>query len=260
MKNLLQLIAGILLTVLLFPSCISPKKAIYANNLKQGKDTANLDLYTKDLKIQISDQLTIQVSALDKEQVEVFNPLSQGNQGQGAGTNAAGGRGRGYKVNEKGTIELPLVGEIMVAGLTTEDAAKVLKGAISKYIIDPFVSVNVSNFKVTVLGAVGKPGIVSSQTDRFTILDAMAQSGDIQPSALRDRVWVVRDNNGERTYGKINLNSKDLFQSEYFYLRNNDLIYVHPHPLTAYLGANAPVFATIGAVSGLVAIVIALIK
>jgi polysaccharide export outer membrane protein len=110
------------------------------------------------------------------------------------------------------------------------------------------------------LGAVRSPGQYTSQTDRITILDALAQAGDIQFSGLRDRVWVIREVDGKRTYQQINLNKSDLFQSDFYYLKNNDVVYVQPNAMTSFFGGNTALFSTIGAIGGIVALIVALAK
>lgn len=256
MKNLLVvLLFGLLL--LQMAACISPKKVIYATDLQTGKDTISTAPFSTDQTIQVADLLMVQVSALDPEAVVVFNPPAMLG---GGGAQMGGGRGIGQRVNEAGNINMAMIGDIKVQGLHPDDAALKIEQAISKYVKEPHVVVKVLNFKVTVLGAVRTPGIQTSQTDRMTILDAVAQAGDIQGNGLRDRVWVIREVDGERTYDKINLNSAGLFASKYYYLKNNDVVYVQPNGVSAYLGANGAVFSTIGAISGVLAIILLFVR
>jgi polysaccharide export outer membrane protein len=171
-----------------------------------------------------------------------------------------GGRGLGQRVSEAGTIIVPHLGNVTIAGLTVEEAAERIREGISRYLKEPTVLVSVLNYKVSVLGAVRSPGQYTPQTDRITILDALAQAGDIQFSGLRDRVWVIREVNGLRTYQQINLNKSDLFSSEFYYLKNNDVVYVQPNAMSSFFGGNTALFSTIGAVGGIVALIVALTK
>jgi polysaccharide export outer membrane protein len=147
-----------------------------------------------------------------------------------------------------------------VAGLTVEEAGAKISTAVSRFVKEPTVIVSVLNFRVSVLGAVRDPGEIVSKTDRMTVLDALAQAGDIQLSGLRDRVWVIREVNGLRNYEQVNLNKADLFKSDYYYLKNNDVIYVQPNAMTAFFGSNTALFSTIGALAGIIALIVSLAR
>lgn len=133
-----------------------------------------------------------------------------------------------YIVDKEGNIKFPKLGTIHVAGLTTIQLADELTRRIAEDVEAPYVRVELYNFKVNVLGEVAKPGIVHIPTERFTILDALAEAGDLSIFGRRDNVTLVREENGKVTYHRINLNDAKLFESPYYYLRQNDAIYVEP--------------------------------
>lgn len=233
-------------------SCMSAKESIYAVNLQPGADTVPVAKYSSEQKIQVSDVVQVLVNGLDPQVVMEFNM-----QGQAGNMQGVGGRGMGQRVSVAGTIIVPHLGQVAIAGMTVEDASEKIRVGISRYIKEPTVLVSVLNYKVSVLGAVRSPGQYTVQTDRLTILDALAQAGDIQFSGLRDRVWVIREVDGKRTYQQINLNKSELFTSDVYYLKNNDVVYVQPNAMSAFFGSNTALFSTIGAITGIIALIVA---
>lgn len=171
-----------------------------------------------------------------------------------------------YIVDTKGDIDFPQLGEIHVAGMTVEELQKYLTDRISAVVSNPIVVVQLVNFRVNVLGEVLRPGPVKVTRNRYSILDALADAGDLTPYGLRDQVMLVRDNNGVQERVMLNLNSSDLLTSPYFYLQPNDYIYVRPNEIRAanarYNSENGyrlQVISTIVSVSSVVAsLVIAL--
>lgn len=255
MKLSLVRLVSFSILVLYLQSCMSAKESIYAVNLQAGTDTVPVAKYSSEQKIQVADIVQVTVNGLDPQVVLEFNM-----QGQAANLQGVGGRGLGQRVSEAGTITIPHLGQVEVAGLTVEDASERIRAGISRYLKEPTVLVSVLNFKVSVLGAVRSPGQYTAQSDRMTILDVLAQAGDVQYGALRDRVWLIREANGLRTYQQINLNKSDLFKSDYYYLKNNDIVYVQPNAMTAFFGGNTALFSTIGAIGGIVALIVALAR
>lgn len=133
-----------------------------------------------------------------------------------------------YAVSKDGYINFPKLGRIHVAGLTTTQLADELTRRIAEEVEAPYVRVDLLNFKVNVLGEVQKPGIVHVTSERFSILDALAQAGDLSIFGRRDNVTLVREENGKITYHRLDLNDAKLFESPYYYLKQNDAIYVEP--------------------------------
>lgn len=172
--------------------------------------------------IQPYDRLSINVGSTNPEAAGVFN-----NNMQNAGTNPANVN-YGYEVEPQGEVKLPLVGKMKVSGLTTIQVAEQLQQLLLPYLKAPTVTVTVVNFKVAVLGDVLRPDVYSSNSERLTITEALSLAGDLNVTAKREDVVLIREINGRRQSFPINLNSKELFQSPHFYLKSNDLIYVTP--------------------------------
>jgi polysaccharide biosynthesis/export protein len=215
-------------------SCMSAKKGIYAYNIEEAKDSARVASFSSDHKLQVADVVTVTVLGLEPEVVQEFNMMVQG----GGNMGAAGGRGIGQRVSKQGNIIVPRVGEVHVLGLTIEEASERIRQEVAKLIKSPTVYVALLNY----------------------ILEALAQAGDMQFTGLRDRVWVIREENGQRMYNKINLNDKDLFASEYYYLKNNDLVYVQPNGMSSFIGGNGPLFTLIGATTGIIALALTIFR
>lgn len=139
-------------------------------------------------------------------------------------------KGKGYLVDAEGNIDFPILGKMQVEGLKTSDVKKMIEGRIkeSGYIKDPLLFVEILNFKYTVLGAVANNGTFTSDGDRVTLLEAIANAGDLTSKARVDRVAVIREMGTERKMFVHDLRSTDIFSSPCFYLQQNDVVYVEP--------------------------------
>ena len=134
-----------------------------------------------------------------------------------------------YLVNKDGNILFPRLGLIHVAGKTTNELEKELTVLISKEVSDPFVHVEIRSFKVLVLGEVNAPGTKYVDRDRYTIFDALADAGDLTIYGERTSVLLIREENGKKNYVHLNLQDSKIMSSPYFFLRQNDVIYVEPN-------------------------------
>jgi len=206
-------------------SCSSYKEIPYFQDLsKSGITTESLDNYSS-ITIQPEDQLSINVGSLNPEASAVFNNNAQNP------SSITNNPTYGYLVDQKGEVKLPLVGVMKVSGLTTAQMAEQLQQKLVTYLRQPNVSVRLVNFKVAVLGDVLRPNIYSSASERLTIPEALSLAGDLNITAKRKDVILVREKDGKREYIPIDLTSKKLFQSPYFYLKSNDLLVVQPSRL-----------------------------
>lgn len=201
-------------------SCSSTRKFTYLNDLKDSlvrSKSLTETVFTS--TIQKNDLLNVKIStlnALDMPMVNSVTPvLSQGSE-----------MVPGYLVNANGCIHLPLVGLVNAASLTLVQLEDSITKRMEPFVKDPIVQVRFLNFKITVLGEVNKPGEVHPSTERLTILEALGESGDLKVTAKRDNILVVREVNGKRTMGRIDLTSSNIFKSPFFYLKENDLVYV----------------------------------
>lgn len=136
-----------------------------------------------------------------------------------------------YLVNTRGDIDFPQLGWIHVAGMTVEELQDYLTRRIGQMIDNPIVTVELVNFRVSVLGEVLKPGPVRVTRTRYSILDALADAGDMTPYGLRDQVLLIRDNNGVQERVQLDLTSSEVLTSPYFYLQPNDYIYIKPNKI-----------------------------
>lgn len=183
--------------------------------------------------IQPGDVLTISVSSSTPELAIPYNLFSARSQVASSVT-ASNSSSRvitnvsyeGYTVQENGTIDFPVLGSIMVAGLTRQEIANMLKNRLEAVMPDPVVTVTILNFYVTVIGEVARPGTYNFPGDRLTLLEALGFSGDMTVYGNREKVMVIREENGGRHVEVLNLKSKDVFKSPYFYLKQNDVVYV----------------------------------
>lgn len=181
--------------------------------------------------IQPDDELVISVTSAVPEATAVYNlpmdnPAIRGNLRM-----ATQPRTQTYIVDEKGDVVLPVLGRVHVAGKTTNAIAEEITGMIAQNVKDPYVRVDIVNFSVDVMGEVRAPQRVFTERQHFTVLDALSQCGDLTEYAQRDCVYVIRTENGKREYYRLNLNSSDVFNSPYFYLKQNDVIYVEPNKI-----------------------------
>jgi len=184
-----------------------------------------------ELIIQEDDLLSIRISAFDPEAAAPFNidPAMQG-----GNMNMQGNISRpliGYLVDKDGYISLPKLGPLKAAGQTTVQLKEEISEKLKAYLVDPVVQVRFINFQVSVLGEVNNPGNFILPNERITLLDALSNAGDLTPYANRTNILVIRNYNGQRQYGRINLKDRAIFESPFYYLRQNDIVYVEPMPV-----------------------------
>ncbi len=227
---------GVFPLLLGFSSCISQAELINFRQADQAPNDSSVKIENAtNLTIQPEDLLRIDINSLSEVAGEVFNPptTGQGNQQMGQG----GGQGgnytlelfMGYLVDQEGFIELPVLGRVLVAGLTLEEAKSNITRQLNEYLKDPVVSMRFLNLKVTVLGEVNFPGVQRLSNKRVTLLEALGMAGDLTAYANRNNIMITREENGQRDRVYLDLQSDDIFSSPYFYLQQNDVIYVEPN-------------------------------
>jgi len=229
-KNNITLIALLALS-LLISSCSVFKDQEYNNvsyfqNLDHtGFHEEKINNYTP-FKIQSGDILGINViSPSNQEAASVFN--TSASRVIGANPDAINPV-YGFKVDADGNVQLPLVGNMKVAGITTDEVAKELTNSLLTYLKNPNVNVRVLNFKISVFGDVLRPNVYNIQNERITINEAISMAGDLNITANRKNALLIREEDGKRMYYNIDLTKKILFDSPYYYLHNNDVIYIDP--------------------------------
>lgn len=213
--------------VVLLAACSAPKEVLYLQDISLIKEEAIDKSY--EVIIHKDDLLAIIVNSKDPELALPFNmPLVSYQIG---GQNVSQQRLVGYLVNQDGNIDFPILGEIHVEGLTRMQVTELIKKRLieEELIKDPIVTVQFLNFKVSVIGEVGRPGTFDISGDRITLLEALSMAGDLTIYGRRDRVAVIREKDGKRSILYHDLRSSEIFQSPCYYLQQNDIVYVEPN-------------------------------
>ncbi|RYE54029.1 MAG: polysaccharide export protein [Sphingobacteriales bacterium] len=207
---------------LFLSSCVNTRKATNFNGLQDGQlDSAVL--YLEPL-IQKGDILSVTISSLNPEASKVFNaPVTTGTD--------AGPSASGYLVNTDGSIQLPVLGLVKAEGFTKKQLGDQIRQSLltKKLLVDPIVTVRHLNYRVTVLGEVGRPAVINVPSERITLLEALGMAGDLTIYAKRENVLLIREENGVKSVKRLDLTDKAFLTSPYYYLRPNDVLYVEPN-------------------------------
>jgi len=235
LKHLLYLLLVALLAG--SSSCTSPKEYVYLSDLAEAKDSLIGPMAPfREQYIVPDDLLHIQVSALNPEDVQMFEMTGMGSMGnmQFAQNNP---QIMGYMVDKKGIVTLPYIGDFNVVGLTLREMEIFVTEKLKKYVKEPVVRVRFLNHSVTILGEVQLPKQLPMNYERMTLAEALGMVGDLKYTAYSDNILVVREENGFRTSGRVDLRSKTVFNNPFFYLTNRDMVYVEPVQ-AAYVNRN----------------------
>ena len=256
---------GLLLFILLTgTSCISSKKMIYLQGVDSLTNPAQVIQQDYELRIKPDDQLYIMVSSKEPELLTPFaNTQILGSSTSGGGTNIQ--ETTGVQVDNNGKIDVPILGEIQVAGLTRLQLADEIKKRLEEgqYIKDPTVSVRIKGLKISVMGEVGSPGVHEMAGDRITLLEALSMAGDLTPTAKRTNILVLREEEGKRHTYTVDLTSgRDVLESPCYYLQQNDVVYVEPNKsinvkgssALSYLGAGASIISVLASIVSLIVV------
>lgn len=216
--------------LLLVTSCRTKDQVSYFQDLKAVRHMELTDAKANyEAKICTDDQLAIFVSSIDPDAVAVFNlPLTtfmQPGQKNVSTTPVV----QSYLVDNHGNIDFPVIGTLHVAGMTRRELSDMLQEKISVYAKNPLVTIIIQNFKISVLGEVNRPGTITIANERISILDALGLAGDLTIYGDRKNVVLIRDNDGKKEYISFDLTSSEIFSSPYFYLQQNDVLYVEPN-------------------------------
>lgn len=214
-----------LIVVAFVTSCGNPKKIIYfrdlPDSLGQIKSVQPVD-YVEPV-LHVGDILNITIQTIDQKSTEMLA-------GQGS---PAAGAVSGYVIDNNGFIEIPMVGRLKVEGKTIDQTKEMLREAARQYYKDPVVNVRLANGQITVLGEVTKPGTVILPKDKIGLVDAIGLAGDLSPYGKRDNILLIREENGQKVFVRLDMNSTDVYKSPYYYIRSGDVIYVEPNDLKA---------------------------
>lgn len=223
--------------VLWLTSCSAPKNIAYIKNSDEVDFSHSAYLY--DARIMPKDVLTITVNTVNPEASAPFNlivstSLNTSTVNQNIGTNRAL---QSYLVSNDGTIEFPVLGTLQVGGLTKIECEKMIHDKIKPYLNakeTPVVTVRMANYKISVLGEVNRPGMFTVDNEKINIFEALAKAGDLTIYGVRDNVKLIRENEkGTKEIHTIVLNDANIINSPYYYLQQNDILYVEPNKVKA---------------------------
>lgn len=257
-------VLSVLFLGILGTSCVSQKKLTYLRDVTPDMaDSINRTFVPqREARIVCGDQLSIIVNAMDVEAVQAFNqPLYSVTSLSAPQISQSGGTLLPYKVDNNGEITYPVLGRIHVEGMTVSELKDTLTTLISQSIKDPLVNVHLQSFNVTVLGEVKAPGQFTFSAERVTIFDALGRAGDMTTYGIRDNVLVTRETNGKLEFARLNLNDASIYSSPFYYLQQNDVVYVQPHKARAVSSQNIPLYlSTLTTLGSLTTVIISVIR
>ena len=265
-KYIFHLTSAIILLTSL-SSCMSTKKVIYFENKDEINSTLSKTLY--DAKIMPKDILQIQVFTMTPEAAAPFNLLKPGVTSSTSTTSTSGqGTIYDYLVDNDGNIEYPVLGTLHLGGMTKTEAEQFIKSKIQPYMAESenvVVHVAMMNYKYAVLGGVRSPGLYSTRNEKVSILEAIAQAGDLTTFAYRDRIFLIRENaEGQKDFHQLDINDANIINSPYYYLQQNDVVYVEPRKIearNAFISANTSIWISLAsALMSVATFIIALSK
>lgn len=226
---------AVLAVAAMVSSCSSTKNVAYFQNSDSVDYEKSRFLY--DAKIMPKDQLTITVNTTDPEVSVPFNLLMQNAYTQGRSITTGSGTVMPYLVDNNGYIKFPILGDLKVQGLTKRECEHMIEEKIRPYLSEnenPVVTVQMSSYSISVLGEVAHPGTFMVSREEITILEALAQAGDLTIYGVRDKVRLIRkDATGKKEIHTLNLNDANIVNSPYYYLQQNDVVYVEPNKVKA---------------------------
>jgi len=266
---MIKKIAALILIALTFGSCVSSKDIVYFQSKSDAKTDANApggnngNATEFETTFKADDLLLIIVSAPDPLAAAPFNLPVTAVQRTGENITSAAGQQQIqlYLVDKEGNVVLPVLGTVKLGGLTKAQATEKLVTELKKYINQPIINLRIVNYKISVLGEVAKPGSYTISSERITLPEALSMAGDMSIYGLRHEIMVLRDVNGIKTYNTVDITSADFINSPFYYLTQNDVVYVKPNKTrvnSAAIGPNTTVIIT--SVSLLITIIALLVK
>lgn len=226
------LVAAILcVSAIMFSGCVMTKQIAYFQNMDSVDITRSVNV--PETRVKVNDELVILVSSISPEAAEPFN-MNLSTRMSTSTSNTTVSRGMySYIVDKNGNINFPVIGKVQVLGLTRPQVEEKITEAIKPYFAEiekPVVKVRFASFRITIIGEVTGSKVINVENERISIIEALAQAGDLSVYGKRPNVLLVRENsNGEKQAVRCNLNDANIFNSPYYYLEQNDIIYVEPH-------------------------------
>jgi polysaccharide export outer membrane protein len=209
--------------VLFVIGCSNQRNLVYFSNLSATTQTYSAVMVDTEPRILVNDILRISVNSTSPESNLLFAAMPAN-----IGANGIYEK-EGYRVNSNGYINFPVLGQLKLQGLTLDEAQRIIEKQLVGILKNSIVNISYQNFKVTVIGEVNHPSTFTVNDERINLLEALGMAGDLTPYGKRENVLLIRENEGKRTMARVNLNDKDVLNSPYFYLKQNDVIYIEPH-------------------------------
>ncbi len=222
MKKGITKLLILLLSMLLF-SCASREKLVYLQNEFNAQNVTQFQT-----RIQPDDVLMIIISSENPEVAAPYNLKSVALQSNSDESSQMQGT-QTYIVDVEGNIEFPVLGKVKLGGLSKEEAVNYIKNLLKDHVKDAVVNLRILNYKISVLGEVNRPGIFSIPSERVTVLEALSKAGDLTIYGKRKNVLLIREENGVKSTYRIDLTKSDFVNSPYYYLAQNDVVYVEPN-------------------------------
>lgn len=239
---------AILSLIVLLSSCMSTKKVTYFQNKESVDAALSKGLY--DAKIMPKDVLQIQAFSMTPGSSEPFN-LMKGLSATSTTTNSGQTTIFDYLVDNNGNIDYPVIGIIHLGGLTKSEAEELIRSKIQPYLAENenlVVHVRMINYKYAIIGEVNHPGVFTTQNEKVSILEALAQAGDLTLFAQRDKIFLIRENSeGQKEYHQLDISEANIVNSPYYYLQQNDIVYVEPkksQARNAFFSSSTSIFFT----------------
>ncbi len=218
--NLLVVLIGLFV----LSSCSTRKEIVYFQGAEKLENMETLMKFEP--VFEVNDILHIKVSSLNEEVVAPFQ-MTTGGQQQGGGGQQNPSL-MGYMVDVDGNIQFPVLGKIPVAGISRSDLESYLTEEIKTYVTDPVVAVRLLNFRVVVLGEAGSETVVQVENERISVPELLANVGGISYGGMRDNILVIREVDGVKSIGRVDMTTADVFSNPFYYLKQNDIVYVEP--------------------------------
>lgn len=223
----------------LLASCYSSKNVAYFQDLTDtSKIYSQIIKENYEVHIQPDDVIEIIVNSINPAATAIFNlgnntavvpGVNSSNTNALVTTDLRNNGPGGYLVNKEGIIDFPVLGKLQVNGFTISHLKDTITHLLDPYLKNPIVNARLLNYKITVLGEVTRPASYTLQSERVSVVDAIGMAGDLTIYGQRDNVLLIREENGERKFIRLNLQSSVLFQSPYYYLKQNDVLYIEPN-------------------------------
>ena len=266
MKKIIYAAVVAMTMILVLGSCGSTKNVAYFQNADSISLAASKMLY--EAKIGPKGELTITVITTDPKAAMPFNLSVSQTIGTGGQLSTSGGSLQGYLVDNNGNIEFPIVGTLHVGGLTKNQAETLIKNKVKPYLSaneNPIVTVRMASYRVVVTGEVTKPGVVYVPQEKMSVIEALAQCGDLTIYGRRENVMLIReDAQGEKHIHRLNLNDANIINSPYYYLQQNDVIYVEPNKVKAQnsaIGSSTTLwFSAVGTLISLASLIVTILR